>query len=291
MTKPSLFKRLVRILAVLIALTIIAYGLLIVFVQPRNDRQWTADQTHLPKATFEQDTVRIENVRNVFYRSTTDYDARWELRSYDLTQIDSVWFMVEPFEDWRGPAHTLLSFGFRDGRYVAISVELRKEIGEQFSPIKGALRQYELMYVIGDERDLIGLRANHRKDDVYLYKMRATPEQARELFVSMLQRANQLAEQPEFYNTFTQNCTSTIVDHVESMYPDRIPWSYKIMLPGYSDELAYDIGLIDTQASREDFRAQHQINVLAAKHADQEDFSLAIRGISPAAASHASPSR
>jgi len=185
--------------------------------------------------------------------------------------------MVEPFSDWRGPAHTLLSFGFDNGEYIGISVEIRKQKGESFSPIGGLLRQYELIYIVGDERDLIGLRANHRHDDVYLYKMRATPDQARELFVSMLTRANDVAGTPEFYNTLTNTCTTNIVEHINIIAPGRVPLSYKTLLPAYSDELAFDLGLIDTPLPRNLFRSAHKINAMAKRHADSADFSEAIR--------------
>ena len=119
----------------------------------------------------------------------SDFDVRWERRSYDLRDLETVWFIVEPFSKVRGPAHTFLCFGFGDSTFVSISVELRKEVGESFHPLPGLLRQYELQYVVGDERDLIGLRANHRHDSVFVYPVRTTPEKKRELFVAMLERA------------------------------------------------------------------------------------------------------
>jgi len=273
-SKPRRWLRILLAVATVLAL---AYLLLIVVVKPANDRNWTPDTQRTANAFISGDMVKIKNVRNAYYRSTKDFDVRWEERSLDLRKLDSVWFMVEPFSDWRGPAHTLLSFGFSDGQYIGISVEIRKERGESFSPLGGMLRQYELIYIVGDERDLIGLRANHRHDDVYLYKMRATPEQARELFVSMLTRANQVSEKPEFYNTLTSTCTTNIVEHINVIAPGRIPLSYKTLLPAHSDELAFDLGLIDTTLSREEFRAAHQINKMAKLHADSPGFSEAIR--------------
>lgn len=254
-----------------------AWLIFVLIVRPSNDRDWHADQTRLATADIAGDAVTIHDVRNATYRSTTDFDLRWETRRYDLSRLASVWFVVEPFADWRGPAHTFLSFGFDDGEYIAISVEIRKERGESFSPLRGLLRQYEIAYVIGDERDLIGLRANHRKDDVFLYPIRATHDQARALFVSMLERANRIAAEPEFYNTLSNTCTSNIVDHIESIAPGRVPWSYKTLLPAYSDDLAYDLGLIDTDLPRETYRAAHRINALAAAAADADDFPTRIR--------------
>jgi Domain of unknown function (DUF4105) len=254
-----------------------SYLVLMVLVRPSNERDWSVDQRRTAMAEVSGDVVRIQNVRNAHYRSTEDFDMRWEERTYDLRQLESVWFVVEPFADWRGPAHTFLSFGFGDGRYVSISVEIRKERGESFSPLRGVLRQYELAYIVGDERDLIGLRANHRHDDVYLYPIRATRDGMRALFVSMLERANALARTPEFYNTLTNTCTSNIVQHINVIAPGRIPFSYKTLLPAYSDDLAFDLGLIDTELARDQYRAAYRINDLARLHADSAAFSAAIR--------------
>jgi Domain of unknown function (DUF4105) len=273
----SLRRRILRFILRLMAIVIVGYLILIVLVRPSNDRDWSLDQARMVSAVFSDDSVQIQNVRNARYRSTTDFDVRWEDRRYDLRKLESVWFIVEPFSHWRGPAHTFLSFGFSDGQYVAISVEIRKEKGESFTPQSGLLRQYELAYVVGDERDLIGLRANYRHDDLYLYKIRTTPEKMRALFVSMLNRANQLTREPEFYNTLTNTCTTNIVDHINVIAPDRIPFSFKTLLPAYSDDLTYDLGLIDTTLPRDQYRRAHQINDLAKRHADSDNFSQAIR--------------
>ncbi len=273
--------RLLKILAAIVALPFVAYGILTLVLRPSNDRDWSPDQERLAQATFAGDSVHIENVRNARYRSVSDYDVQWERRSYDLRQLESVWFVVEPFSELRGPAHTFLSFGFGDGRYVSISVELRKEKGETFHPLRGLLRQYELQYVVGDERDLIGLRANHRRDSVFLYPVRTTPEKKRELFVAMLERANALAERPEFYNTLWSSCTTNIVSHINDIAPERVPLSYKVLLPAYSDELAYDLGLLETTLPRDAFRRPHLINAQAAAFADRDDFSQGIRGATP----------
>jgi hypothetical protein len=286
MARPrSRARRLLRAaLALALALPAVLWALLAVLLQPSNERDWSPDQARLADASIDGDAVRIRNVRNAVYRAPDDYDVHWEARDYDLGRIESLWFVVEPFADWRGPAHTFLSFGFAGGEYVAVSVEIRKERGESFSPLRGLLRQYELAYIVGDERDLIGLRANHRHDDVYLYRVRATPAQVRALFVSMLERANALGTRPEFYNTLTNTCTSNIVRHIESIAPGRVPWSVRTLLPAYSDDLAYDLGLIETDLPRDSYRAAHRINALAARHAGSADFSRGIRASAPAPA-------
>jgi hypothetical protein len=247
--------------------------------EPSNDRDWTVDQARLPWAEIEGRRVRVHDVRHARYRSTDDYDVFWEDRSYDLDRLRSAWFLVEPFgtDDWQGPAHTLMSFGFEGDEYVAISVEIRKEKGEEFSPWKGLLRQYEVAYVIGDERDLIQLRTNYRRDPVYLYPVRAPRERIEQMFVSMLRRANHLRQKPEHYNTLTNTCTTNIVRHVNELVPGRVPWSYKVLLPGYSDELAYELGLIDTELPFPAAKKHFRIDDDALRAAGREDFSRKIR--------------
>ncbi len=228
-------------------------------VRPSNDRDWTAENAVLPAAEFRGDSVRVRNVRNNHYVTADQFVVRHEDRAYDLRELESAWFVVEPFaKDWRGPAHTLVSFGFRDGRYLAVSVEVRKEKGESYSPLKGVLKRFEITYVVADERDVVRLRTNIRRDPVHLYPMRA---------------------EPEFYNTLTNTCTTNLVRHVNRITPERVPFSYKVLLPGYSDRLAYDLGLIDTDLPFEEARERFHINARAAKYADAPDFSQRIRQI------------
>lgn len=269
--------RLALFAALLLTAGVLAFQLL--GPEPSNDRDWTPDQARLPWAELAGRRVEVHNVRNARYRSTEDYDIAWEDRSYDLDRLRSAWFVVEPFEsqDWEGPAHTLMSFGFAGGDYLAVSVEIRKEKGEGFSPWKGLLRQYEVMYVVGDERDLIELRTNHRRDPVYLYPVRAPRERIEQMFVSMLRRANHLRQEPEHYNTLTNTCTTNIVRHVNELVPGRVPWSYKLLLPGYSDELAYELGLIDTELPFPAAKHHFRIDDDALRAAGRDDFSWRIR--------------
>ena len=269
----------VRRIALILVLVLAAGFLLFQLFGPRPslDRDWRKGEERLAWADFDGRRVRVHNVRNARYRSTEDFDVAWEERTYDLDRLRSAWFVVEPFSDFQGPAHTLMSFGFEGDDYLGISVELRKEKGETFSPWLGLVRQYELMYVIGDERDLIQLRTNHRHDQVYLYPVRAPRERIEQMFVSMLRRATRLREEPEFYNTLTSSCTTNIVRHVNELVPGRVPLSYKIVLPAYSDELAYDLGLIDTDLPFAEAKRRFNINDEALRYAGREDFSKGIR--------------
>ena len=245
---------------------------------PSHDREWSTDQSVLPAATFTADSVRIEGVRNFRWTSSTAFTPAWETRSYDLRRISTAWYVVIPFGTiWRGPAHAFVSFGFDDGQYVAISIEARREPKEAYGVVAGALRNFELVYVVGDEQDLIGRRAVFDGTDVDLYPIRAEPSQVRQMFVSMLERANAIRARPEFYNTLTNHCTLNLVHHVNALVPGRIPSSWRIVLPGYSDAVIHDIGLIDTTLTIAEARTRFKINDRARMALGQPDFSAQIR--------------
>lgn len=261
-------------LVLIAALPLIAW---LVLLQPSTQRDWSPDQARLPQATIAGGEVTIANVRNFSYRSKTDYDARWETRRYDLERLATLWFVVEPFAGFPGAAHTFLSFGFEGGHYLAVSAEIRKERGENFSPWRGLYRNYELMYVLGDERDLIRLRTEQRKDTVYVYPVRATREQIRVVFLDVLARSNALAGHPEFYNSVTNTCTTNLVAHANALRPGLVPLSWRVLLPGHSDELAMQLGLIDFDGTLAQARERFRVNERAARAGDAPDFSGAIR--------------
>jgi hypothetical protein len=244
---------------------------------PLNDRDWVSNMAVMPLAEFRGDQVTIHNVRNCRYRSADDYDLGYYDRTFDLNHLTSVDFVVVPFNELPDLAHTMLSFGFDDRDYVMASVEIRREKGESFNPLKGFFRQYELMYVVADERDLIPKYANNYNCAVYLYRSTATPEQARRLFVDVLQRANQLRDHPEFYNTLTNNCTTNIRQHINHLKPDRVPYDYRVLMPGYSDALAFDLGLIEPHGTFAQTKQRAMVNYQAYLFRDDPQFSQKIR--------------
>jgi hypothetical protein len=261
---------------VVLAAIIVMGGALLAMRRPSNTRDWTVDQAVLPYATMDGPLVTVRNIRNFRYTSTTQYTPAYYDKTFDLRKLDSVWFFVEPFGG-AGAAHTFVSFGFGPRDFLAISIEIRKEKGESFSVLRGLLREYEIMYVIGDERDLVKLRTNYRNDAVYLYPIRTTPERKVAMFLSMLLRANALRERPEFYNTATNTCTTNLVEHVNTIVPDRIPFSPAVLLPASSDRLAYDLGLIDRSRAFAETRTAAQISDLARRYGDDPEFSMKIR--------------
>lgn len=255
-------------------------------VRPSNSREWKRDHSRLPVVRFEGSLAHISDVRCFEATAESTEVPRWEDRTYDLDGVRSLWFVLAVFDEtgWRGPAHSLLSFGFDDGRFLAISVEARKEVGESYSTWKGLLKRYEVIYVIGDERDLIRTRAVYRPDEVYVYPVRAEPGKIRELLGDMLQAAQALHREPQFYNTLTNNCTTKLRDHVNRIAPGRIPASWKILLPGYADELLRGLDLIDADEPIEAIRARYAVNERARAYRDDPDFSLGIRGGTPGTA-------
>lgn len=258
---------------------LLAWTALRVTTRPTHERAWRPEQARLPEVRMEGGLVHVRNVRDFTFRSATDFTPAYRDRTYDLARVQRVWFVLSPFSrGWRGPAHSFLTFGFSDGSYVSVSVEARREAGEAYSVWKGALRQYELMYVIGEERDIIGVRAVTQDDPVYLYPARATPEQARALFTAMMERARRIEREPMFYNTLTNNCTTNILDPVNALLENDIPISLGVVLPGYSDRLALERGLIDTELPLAEARRRFQVNDRARAAIHHPDFSARIRG-------------
>jgi hypothetical protein len=261
----------------LIILPILFAAVWWISITPSNDRQWSTDQAVLPYADIEGDLVHIYNIRNFEYTTPADYEVNYYDKTFNLNKIKAVYYVVEPFSGFQGAAHTFLSFEFEGDNFVSISVEIRKEKGEEFSAIKGVLKQYEIMYVIGDERDLIKLRSNYRNDLVYVYPIKTTKEKIRSLFLDMITRTNKLKTEPEFYNTLTNACTINIIKHVNKISPNKIPFSIEAILPENSDRVAYKLGLLDTDLPFEEARKRFLINDRAKKYADSPDFSVKIR--------------
>jgi hypothetical protein len=250
-------------------------------IRPSNFRDWAPEQAVLPYAEFRGSQVTINNVRNCQYFANDVYLVDYYNKIIDLDAVRGVDFIMVPFAGIPAFAHTMISFEIArvDGGsdYLAVSVETRKERHEQYNPVKGSARQFELMYVLADERDVIQQRTNFRGEDVFLYRTTATPEAARLLLVDVLTRVNQLAKEPEFYDTLLNNCTTNIVGHINRIKPNRIVADVRVLLPGYSDQLAYDEGLIKRHGTFLDTRQQAYINPLAKRYAGREDFSQLIR--------------
>lgn len=252
-------------------------------IEPSTRHTWSADQSQALSADSTGTTISVRNVRHCRYFAADDYDVNWQTWTIDPERIDQVWYMVEPFSPGSPAAHTALSFGINDGkgnhRYLAVSVEIRREVDEHFSPVAALFRRYELAYIMADESDVIGLRAIHRKHDVFLYPVKATPQQARELFLDLLNRAVTLHRQPEFYHTITNNCTSNLAGHLNRLWPGAVPrWDLRYLLPGDADALALEHGLLDCSGTIAELRQRYNISAAARSVGDRStEFSTQIR--------------
>jgi hypothetical protein len=244
-------------------------------IAPSNERDWLADVARLPTAEIQGDKLTIRNLRNFDYRSETDYTERWETRSYDLSRLRG---LDLHHIYWGSPdiAHTILSWEFDDGQHLAISIETRKETGESYSAVRGFFRQYELYYVVADERDVIALRTHHRHEDVYLYRLRTPPERARALLLNYLERVNHLAEKPKWYNALSQNCTTTIRFHAENVI-GGIPHDWRWLANGHLDELLYQYGLINRDLPFAELKSRSHLNPVVSALPADADFSSTIR--------------
>ena len=257
------------------------FGLLLAWwatLAPSNDREWQPDLAKLAHATIDGDRVTVHNIRNVDYRSEFDYTLAWYDKSFDLRKLEGV-DLVAVY--WMGPAiaHIFVSFAFAGGDHLAISIEARKEKGEGYSILKGFFRQYELYYVVADERDVIRLRTNYRQDppeDVYVYQIRGSIDNGRRLFTAYINKINDLNRSPEFYNTLTTNCTTNIWVH-SKVNPEHPPFSWKILASGYVPQYLYETGKLDTRLPFAELQRSAYVNLQAKRADGAPDFSQRIR--------------
>jgi len=244
-------------------------------LRPSHQRDWATDVAVLPHATIEGDKVQLHNIRNFDYRSETDYTPAYYDRTLDLSKLRTVDVMLS-YWSGRAIAHAFLSFGFDDGQYISVSIETRKEKSEQYSAVEGFFRQYELFYVVADERDVIRLRTNYRGEEVYLYRLRGTPEKVRAVFLDYFKTINSIHEQPRFYNALTENCMTSLFSHLRCV-PPYPPYTIGVLMSGYSARYGYEKGGLDHSVPFDELERRSHINDLA-KPADQSaDFSQRIR--------------
>jgi hypothetical protein len=269
-----------------VGLTAVGFVLVLAWwftLQPSNDRDWQPDVAVLAYADIAGNKVTVHNIRNCDYRTETDYDVRHYDQTFDLDKIRSAdLYMVY----WGAPymAHTMVSFGFEGGDQLCFSVEARKEKGEGYSAVKGFFRQFELVYIAADERDVIRLRTDYRQgEEVYLFRLKGSPDQVRRFFLNYVQRMNSLRERPQWYNALSQNCTTSI--RMQRTAADRAPWDWRMLANGYGDELLYERGAIATNLPLAELKERVHINERARAAGKEADFSKLIRegvpGIEP----------
>ncbi len=245
------------------------------FIQPSHDRDWRQDVAVMPRATIEGDRVRITGVRNFEYRSRDDVTARYEEREVSLSHLTSLDFFISYWMP--GPVgHTFVSFIFDNAPPLNISIETRPELHEGFDPLASLFKKYELIYVVGEERDLVGVRTNFRNEDVYLYRLRVPAENARQLLRVYLERINQLADQPEFYHLLSNSCTINIVRYA-NLVGRKGDFDFRHYLNGWVDRYFYDTRLLNSQFPFAELRQRSRVNPAVKASEEIEEFAQHIR--------------
>ena len=243
-------------------------------IKASNDKNWAADVAHGITGTIDGDRLSASNVRNFNWRTEADYTERWERRTYDLSKLRSLDLFLGY---WMGPtiAHTIMSFGFEDGRYLDFSIELRRARSDQYSAIAGFFKTHELIYIGADERDLITLR-KVRNEQIQLYRLRTPPERARALLVEYINQANDLAIHPRFYNTLTTNCTTAIFNMMRAV-TSSIPFDWRIILTGHLPSYLYEHGAVDTRIPLEELRRRADMTSRVDASLNEVEFSSRLR--------------
>ncbi|ACB94591.1 DUF4105 domain-containing protein [Beijerinckia indica] len=257
---------------------VIALGVAVLWwisIKPSNDRDWAPDVEHGVTAELQDGDALLHNIRDFDWRSETDFTPHWETRIYPIAALSSVDLISSV---WSNPAiaHTLISFGFDDGRFVVFSAEIRKERHESFSELGGFFKMFELVLIAADERDILRLRTNIRHETVSMFRLRLTPEQRRALFLSFLDMGNRLAGTPEFYQTITSNCT-TIIFKLARLIEPGTPLDWRILLSGYLPDYLYEHGIVDKNLPLEMVKQRALITRLGEEAGSAPDYSKRIR--------------
>ena len=272
-------QRQASLIFVVVFLCVVAWW---IAIPPSHDRNWRPEVAIMPRATIEGDRVRLTGVRSFEYRTRNDFTVRYEEREVSLSHLIALDFYISYFAE--GPVgHTFVSFIFDNAPPLAISIETRPEVGEGFAPIASMFKQFELIYVVGDERDVVGVRTNHRGEPVYLYRLNTSPEDARRLFLIYLERINELAENPEFYHLLSNSCTINIVRYANAAGRSG-RFDIRHLLNGLIDGYLYHSGRIDTSLPFSELRRRSLVNEAARAAESASDFSQRLRSSLPTTA-------
>lgn len=271
--KRKLFFTLCGILALCIVVLVVYRKI----QTPLTDRDRIERDSVAATVDIQWDAIAVSDIRNFTWRSDDDYDIQYYDKTFDINDVVSVDYFLSTFALGEKLGHTFLSFWLNDGSYIAVSIEARKEEWETYHPVRWLLNQYELIYVIADEQDLITLRTQVRKDPVYRYPLLTTPEQAQQLLLSLLTTTDELSQQAKFYNTIADNCTSVLWKHVNSIAPGTFPFHYSLLLTWLNDYYLLKKWYINTSSTKEQLRVDHRINEMVNWIVGEDGFSGLLR--------------
>jgi hypothetical protein len=248
-------------------------------ISPSHYREWRPEVAVMPRAIIDGDRVRFTGVRNFDYRSRNDFTVRYKEREVQLSHLTGIDFFVSYWSEGL-VGHTFLSFIFDNAPPLSISIETRPEAGEGFQPIASLFKQFELIYVVGDERDVVGVRTNHRRETVYLYRLNIPADNARQLFLIYLARINELADRPEFYHLLSNSCTINIIRYANAAGREG-RFDIRHLFNGLIDSYLYHSGRVDTSLPFDELRRRSLINAAAEAADGAADFSERIRASLP----------
>ncbi|MDT3683936.1 MAG: DUF4105 domain-containing protein [Pseudorhodoplanes sp.] len=268
-----------RHMRVALAITYLGVVAWWIAIPPSHDRNWRPEFAVMPRAHIDGDHVRLTGVRDFDYRTRNDFTVRYEEREVQLSHLTGLDFYVSY---WREGlvAHTFLSFIFDNAPPLSISIETRPEVGEGFAPVASMFKQFELIYVVGSERDLVGVRTNHRRETTYLYRLNTSAEDARRLLLIYLARINELADRPEFYHLLSNNCTLNIIRYANAAGRQG-RFDLRHLFNGLIDSYLYHSGRVNTDLPFDELRRRSLINAAAQAAGDAPDFSQRIRASLP----------
>ncbi|MBN8555610.1 MAG: DUF4105 domain-containing protein [Deltaproteobacteria bacterium] len=247
------------------------------FVKPLPNLDWASEHSRMPHVEIHGNKVHVKDVRNFRWKTATEYTEGFYDRVYDLDKLESMHYVVATIRGIEAVGHVFLSFRFSDGQHVSLSVEGRRERGVPYQFIASMFRQYQLIYVVGDEQDVLGLRGAIWKKPVYFYPARVTKEQAQAIFLSMIQKAAYLENNPEFYNLLVNNCMTNITRHLRKLGGGPIPRDIQLLLTGFSDRVAHRMGLLDTDLPFEKAREVFRIDQIMQQYELDKNFASRIR--------------
>jgi hypothetical protein len=250
------------------------------FIPPSNNRNWTKDVAILPSVSININLVTVKNIRNFQYKSESDYIPEYYNKTFNADNIISLDYILSYWDGNTNIAHTMFSFGFKDNSYLCVSVETRREVNELQTGLRGLYNQYESIYILADEKDLLGLRTNFRQEEVFVYPIKAETKKIKKLFLQIMHKVQNLETKPQFYNTIKNNCFTSILNNVSKITEKSIIFDYRFILSGYSDELGYEKGLFLTEGmSFKDFKNIHHINQYVHEGKIPDNYSSIIRNI------------
>lgn len=243
----------------------ILISLFFLLKKPSNERVWTDDAKVLPTFTISSSTVEVKNIRDWRYAKGEVMSKEFYSEIFDGEKIKQVYFLINPFGKWEGVGHTFFLFEFEDEKTISVSVEARREEGEDYSAIKGLFNNYELWYTWGSAADLFSRRAVYHNEDLYMYPLLISKDTMKRLFIDIAQASNKIKSEPQFYNTISSNCTNTLADSANRVNPGSIPWNFARIFTGYSDNVLYKLKLIPHDKSFEETFANSRIDEVIKK--------------------------